>query len=95
MPVEIVARSGQAVKVKCKNQVILKAVQNSLGTDEWSHIVGELAFGINSKARFVDEFLEAEKIKEEGWDQVLDVNLKGVFLCCQAVGKKMIQQGGG
>ena len=39
--------------------------------------------------------LEAEKIKEEGWNQVLDVNLKGVFLCCQAVGKKMIQQGGG
>jgi 2-deoxy-D-gluconate 3-dehydrogenase len=39
--------------------------------------------------------LEAEKIKEEGWDQVIDVNLKGVFLCCQAVGKKMIGQGGG
>ncbi len=39
--------------------------------------------------------LEAEKIKEEGWDQVLDVNLKGVFLCCQAVGRKMIEQGGG
>jgi len=39
--------------------------------------------------------LEAEKIKEEGWDQVMDVNLKGVFLCCQAVGKRMIQQGGG
>ena len=39
--------------------------------------------------------LEAEKIKEEGWDQVLDIDLKGVFLCCQAVGKKMIQQGGG
>ena len=39
--------------------------------------------------------LGAEKIKEEGWDQVIDINLKGVFLCCQAVGKKMIQQGGG
>ena len=26
---------------------------------------------------------------------MLDVNLKGVFLCCQTVGKKMIQQGGG
>src|SRR4030043_697920 len=39
--------------------------------------------------------LEAEKIKEEGWDQVIDVNLKGVFLCCQAVGKRMIEQGGG
>ncbi len=39
--------------------------------------------------------LEAEKIKEEGWDQVLDINLKGTFLCCQAVGRKMIEQGGG
>jgi NAD(P)-dependent dehydrogenase (short-subunit alcohol dehydrogenase family) len=39
--------------------------------------------------------LEAERIKEEGWDQVLDVNLKGVFLCCQAVGRQMIKQGGG
>ncbi len=39
--------------------------------------------------------LEAEKIKEEGWDQVLDVNLKGVFLCCQAVGKQMIKQRSG
>jgi 2-deoxy-D-gluconate 3-dehydrogenase len=39
--------------------------------------------------------LEAEKIKEEGWDQVIDVNLKGVFLCCQTAGKKMMEQGGG
>lgn len=39
--------------------------------------------------------VEAEKIKEEGWDQVLDVNLKGVFLCCQAAGRKMMEQGGG
>jgi NAD(P)-dependent dehydrogenase (short-subunit alcohol dehydrogenase family) len=39
--------------------------------------------------------LEAEKIKEEGWDQMINVNLKGVFLCCQAVGKQMIKQGGG
>jgi len=39
--------------------------------------------------------LEAEKISEEGWDQVMNTNLKGVFLCCQAVGKRMIQQGGG
>ena len=39
--------------------------------------------------------MEAEKIAEEGWDQVLNVNLKGVFLCCQAVGKKMMHEGGG
>lgn len=39
--------------------------------------------------------LEAEKIREEGWDEVIRVNLKGVFLCCQAVGRKMIERGGG
>jgi NAD(P)-dependent dehydrogenase (short-subunit alcohol dehydrogenase family) len=33
--------------------------------------------------------------KEESWDAVLDVNLKGAFLCSQAVARQMIQQGTG
>jgi len=33
-----------------------------LDIDEWAKVVGEFAFGINPKARFVDEFLESEKI---------------------------------
>jgi len=32
---------------------------------------------------------------EAEWDRVLAINLKGVFLCCQAVGEAMIAQGGG
>lgn len=32
----------------------------------------------------------AEEIPEEDWDYVLDVNLKGVFFCCQAAGQIMI-----
>lgn len=35
-------------------------------------------------------FLE---MPEELWDQVLDVNLKGYFLCSQAVAKVMVEQG--
>jgi 3-oxoacyl-[acyl-carrier protein] reductase len=35
------------------------------------------------------------KMDEEKWDQVIDVNLKGVFLCGQAVAKVMIEQGSG
>ena len=31
-----------------------------------------------------------EDLREEAWDRVIDVNLKGVFLSCQAVGKHMI-----
>jgi len=32
----------------------------------------------------------AEETKEEDWDRVVDVNLKGSFLCCKAVGRNMI-----
>jgi len=34
----------------------------------------------------------AEEMSEKDWDEVISVNLKGVFLCCQAVGKVMIKK---
>jgi glucose 1-dehydrogenase len=37
-------------------------------------------------------FLE---MSEEDWDNVVDVNLKGPFLCTQAVGKHMVEAGTG
>jgi NAD(P)-dependent dehydrogenase (short-subunit alcohol dehydrogenase family) len=37
----------------------------------------------------------AKDIPEEQWDRVLGVNLKGVFLCCQAVIPQMMKQGKG
>jgi NAD(P)-dependent dehydrogenase (short-subunit alcohol dehydrogenase family) len=36
-----------------------------------------------------------EDIPLEGWQKVVDVNLTGVFLCSQAVGRVMIEQGDG
>ncbi len=38
---------------------------------------------------------DAEEMPEEDWDKVLDVNLKGTFLTCQAAGQRMIEQGSG
>ena len=35
------------------------------------------------------------RMKEEDWDQVLEVNLKGAFNCIRAVSKPMIKQRGG
>lgn len=32
---------------------------------------------------------------EEDWDRVQNVNVKGVFLCCQAVARQLIKQGTG
>ena len=37
----------------------------------------------------------ALEVTEDDWDRVLDTNLKGLFFCCQAVGRLMVAQGSG
>ena len=37
----------------------------------------------------------AEEIAEAEWDQLIDINLKGTFLCAQAVAKAMMKAGKG
>ena len=37
----------------------------------------------------------AVDVTEEDWDFVVDINLKGLFFCCQAVGCQMIKQRAG
>ena len=61
-PVTIQAKNGIAKKVSCDNRDLLEKVKEALATDAMSKVVGEFAFGINPKARLVDEFLEAEKV---------------------------------
>ena len=36
-----------------------------------------------------------DELTEREWDLVMDVNTKGVFLCCQAAAKHMLRQGSG
>jgi NAD(P)-dependent dehydrogenase (short-subunit alcohol dehydrogenase family) len=43
----------------------------------------------------IDIIKPAVDYTEAEWDQVLDVNLKGYFLCAQAAGRQMIRQGRG
>jgi NAD(P)-dependent dehydrogenase (short-subunit alcohol dehydrogenase family) len=40
-------------------------------------------------------FKPAETMEDETWNKVIDVNLNGVFWCCRAFGKAMLEQGGG
>jgi len=61
-PVEVVARDGKAEKMVSEDENVLRKIKDTFETDDWSDVVGEFAFGINPRARFVDEFLEAEKI---------------------------------
>lgn len=40
----------------------------------------------------INRRVPAEKMSETDWRKVIDVNLTGVFLCSQAVGREMIKQ---
>ncbi len=37
----------------------------------------------------------AEEVTEAAWDEMMDVNLKGLFFCCRAAGRIMLAQGRG
>lgn len=51
---------------------------------------GKIDFLMNNAG--IVQHLEAEAIKAADWREVLDVNLTGVFLCSQAVGRHMIER---
>jgi aminopeptidase len=61
-PVEVIAKNGRVKSVFSQDKDHLRRVEETFATDDWSDVVGEFAFGINPKARFVQEFLEVEKI---------------------------------
>ncbi|OGD44658.1 hypothetical protein A3K79_00495 [Candidatus Bathyarchaeota archaeon RBG_13_46_16b] len=61
-PVRLTVKAGQVRSSSSDDSALLKRIQASLRTDENSSTIGEFAFGINPKARFVEEFLEAEKL---------------------------------
>ncbi len=54
---------------------------------------GKIDILINNAGIVQDAFLS--KMTEEQWDKVIDVNLKGVFNCAQAVVEVMMKQGNG
>ena len=55
--------------------------------------LGPLTLGANAAG--IANAAPAESMPEEQWRQVIDVDLTGVFLSCQAEGQAMIRNGGG
>jgi NAD(P)-dependent dehydrogenase (short-subunit alcohol dehydrogenase family) len=54
---------------------------------------GKLDIAINNAG--IGPWSAAENMTDELWDRVMNVNLRGVFLCCRAEGQAMIQAGYG
>ena len=57
--------------------------------DEW----GRVDILVNNAGMNIRQF--AVDVTEEAWDRVVDVDLKGVMFCSQAVGRHMIERGEG
>lgn len=54
---------------------------------------GKLDIGVNNAGIAVN--VPAEKMTWDQWHNIINVNLNGVFLMCQAQGRQMIKQGSG
>ncbi|MDE0298860.1 MAG: 3-oxoacyl-ACP reductase FabG [Candidatus Poribacteria bacterium] len=86
--IQALGRKSIAVKVdvSCIDQVD-RMVETALDTFGRINVLANVA-GITFNCRMKD-------LPEEEWDRIIDTNLKGTFLCSQAVGKVMIENGGG
>ena len=87
---EIENNVGEAMAVKCdvtKKAEIEGMVKKTVGR------FGKIDILVNNAGIYpFKPFLE---MTEENWDRVLDINLKGYFLCAQACAKEMIKQKAG
>jgi NAD(P)-dependent dehydrogenase (short-subunit alcohol dehydrogenase family) len=86
--IEALGRKGLAVKcdVTQKSEVD-QLVQKTV--DE----LGKLDILVNNAG--IVEFKPFLELTEDDWDKVLEVNLKGYFLCAQAAAKEMVKNNGG
>jgi 2-deoxy-D-gluconate 3-dehydrogenase len=87
---EITGEGGEALAISLDVtdvkdiEEVMKEVQHKFGS---IHIlVNNAGLGANQPA---------VQVTEEDWDLMMDVNLKGLFFCCQAAGRIMLQQGFG
>ena len=87
---EVKTMGGKALPVHAdirQNEQIDAMLQAAIGT------FGRLDVLVNNAA---GSFLSAaRKITPKGWQSVIDTTLNGTFYCSQAVGLRMIEQGGG
>ncbi len=87
---ELVAKGvkSMAIKADVTKPDEVKVMVEQIVT-EW----GTLTIGVNNAG--IGQWVGADEISETDWDRMIDINLKGVFLCSQAAGRVMIPAGYG
>jgi len=85
---EILANGGSALAIECdvtRPSEVAKMVKEV--QDRW----GAIDILVNNAGGFT-VFSSLLDITEEQWDRVVALNLKSVFLCCQAVARHMMER---
>ncbi len=62
---------------------------------EMKNLWGSVDILVNNAGGALNTPYVLEEIEEKDWNLVVDVNLKGTFLCCQVVIPEMVKQGRG
>jgi len=86
--IESYGQRGLALAIDVTDARLVQAVTDKV----WSEF-GRIDILVNSHG--VTTRIPSVEFPEAEWDRIIAVNLKGVFLCCQIVGRAMIQQGHG
>lgn len=87
---EIKALGREALAVNC--DVRDKAAVNNL-YEQTVKTFGQVDVSVQNAG--IITIAKLEDLTEDEWDRVLEVNTKGVFLCCQAAAKHMVPRGHG
>lgn len=61
-PICISVKDGKVVKIEGADKAAVQRVLDTQATDTMAKHIGEFAFGLNPKARIIEEFLESEKV---------------------------------
>jgi 3-oxoacyl-[acyl-carrier protein] reductase len=73
--------------------VVQAAVEDYAGVEKMVAGAGEIDILVNNAGIIRDKFLMTMPVAE--WDEVLRVNLSGIFNCCKAVSRQMIARRSG
>jgi 3-oxoacyl-[acyl-carrier protein] reductase len=84
---EIKAIGKEAFAIKCD---VSNSEEVSAMVKETVEVFGKLDILVNNAGITRDNLLM--RMKEDEWDDVININLKGVFLCTKAVTRQMMKQ---
>ncbi|NCO32649.1 MAG: glucose 1-dehydrogenase [Armatimonadetes bacterium] len=88
---EIAGQTGRRIHPVCMDVGNLDDIRRTVA--EVREVCGRLDILVNNAG--VNHRETALDFREEDWDRVVDVNLKGTFFMCQTCGRAMKEQGGG